>query len=138
MWDTTTLKKTFKLAKLYRELNEKYFKNMLGTCTFEALPDPSPDVPAAACIFSYRKSTGGYTARIKFNSRIDWTETTIRQVLIHELIHYYNTLKHERHFLFSHGLRFQLVMWKINLLHKEHIRTFWHGEKLTMSKKRGN
>ena len=136
MWDTTTLKKTFKLTKLYRELNEKYFYNQLGDCTFEALPDPSPDVPAAACILSRKKRTGGYTAHIKFNSRIPWDQTTIRQVLIHELIHYYNTVKYGRSFIFPHGLRFHLVMWKINLLHREHVQTYWHGERLTRSDKK--
>ena len=135
MWDTTTLKKTFKLTKLYRELNAKYFYNRLGTCTFEALPDPCPHVPVAATIYPHRRSTGGYTAHIKFNSQIHWNETTIRQVLIHELIHYYNTVKYEKAFIFPHGLRFKLVMWKINLQHGEHIRTFWHGEKLTLSSK---
>lgn len=133
MWDTTTLKKTFKLARLYRELNEKYFYNRLGTCSFEAFPDPSPYVPAAACIHSRKRRTGGYTAHIKFNSRIPWDQTTIRQVLIHELIHYYNEVKYGRSFIFPHGLRFYLMMWKINLVHREHVQAYWHGERLTWS-----
>lgn len=133
MWDTTTLKKTFKLARLYRELNEKYFYNRLGACTFEALPDPDPDVPVAASIRSHRRRTGGYTAHIKFNSRIPWNQTSIRQVLIHELIHYYNEVKYGGAFIFPHGLRFHLVMWKINLLHGEHVQAYWHGERLTLS-----
>lgn len=133
IWNTTTLKKTFKLAKLYRELNENYFHNRLVTCTFEALPDPVPYVPVAATIRPRRRSDGGYTAHIKFNSRISWNEASIRQVLIHELIHYYNEVKYGRSFIFSHGLRFQLMKWKINLLYGEHIWTYWHGEKLTMS-----
>ena len=133
MWTTHDLKTTFKLTKLFKELNAKYFHNRLGVCTFEALPDPATDVPAAACIRPYKRRTCGYTAKIKFNSRIPWTEKTIREVLIHELIHYYNHVKYRRAFFCPHGLRFQLMMWKINLLHKEHIRTYWHYGRLTFS-----
>ena len=133
MFTTTTLKQTFRLTKLYRELNEQYFHNLLGSCTFEALPGPAPDAPTIACIRIHQKRTGGYTAHIKFNSRIPWNETTLRETLIHELIHYYNVVKHKRQFLIHHGLRFHLVMWRINLQHHEHIRVFWPEAKTLLS-----
>ena len=89
MWNTTTLKKTFKLTKLYRELNGKYYKNLLGDCKFEAVLNPGDYKSAAAAIIYHKKRTGGNTATVYFNSRIDWNEETIRRVLIHEMIHYY-------------------------------------------------
>lgn len=127
MWNTHDLKTTFKLTKLFRELNGKYFSNMLGDCTFEAVPYP---FHTAACIRSRRKWTGGYTANIKFNSNIHWNAENIRQVLLHEMIHYYINVRLNRNAFFSHGIRFLLVMLRINLCHNEHIHVYWHGEKI--------
>lgn len=133
MWTTTTLKKTFGLTKLYRELNGKYFGNSLGDCSIEAVPDPSSYIPAAAVITPRRKRTGGYTANIRFNSRIDWNEKNIRRILLHEMIHYYVYVKTGRGSFFPHGLRFIITMLRINLLHGEHIQVYWHEGKLTWS-----
>lgn len=136
MWNTTTLKKTFKLTKLYRELNEKYYKNCLGDCKFETDPTPGDYKWAAACIIYHRKWTGGNTATVYFNSRIDWNEKTIRQTLLHELIHYYIFVATGRRHFFSHGLSFIWVMLRINFLNHEHIRIFWHEKIPTGSEER--
>ena len=128
MWNTTTLKKTFKLTKLFRELNEKYYKNRLGDCKIEAVPNPGNNKSAAAAIIYHKKWTGGNTATVYFNSRIDWDEKTIRQVLLHEMIHYYIFVVTGRKLFFSHGLHFVLVMLKINLLYNEHIHIFFAQE----------
>ena len=126
MWNTTTLKKTFKLTKLYRELNGKYYNDLLGDCKFEVVLNPGDNPSAAAAIIYHKKWTGGNTATVYFNSRIDWNETTIRRVLIHELIHYYLFVVTGRRFFFSHGFSFIWVMLKINLLYHEHITVYWH------------
>lgn len=126
MWNTTTLKKTFKLTKLYRELNEIYFSNRLGDCIFEVVPTPGNLKSAAAAIIYHKKWTGGNTATVYINSRIDWNGTTIRRVLIHEMIHYYIFVVTGRRPFFSHGLSFVWVMLKINLLYHEHITVYWH------------
>ena len=126
MWNTTTLKKTFKLTKLYRELNGKYYGDLLGDCKFEVVLNPGDNPSAAAAIIYHKKWTGGNTATVYFNSRIDWNETTIRRVLIHELIHYYLFVVTGRRFFFSHGFSFIWVMLKINLLYHEHITVYWH------------
>lgn len=133
MWDIKTLKKEFKLNKLYQELNKKYFNNILGECTFKTAPDPNAIVPSVATIYTYIKRTGGITATIKFNSRIDWNEEDIRRVLLHEMIHYYIFIKFKRHLIFSHGLPFIWKMFKINVCYNEHIRMFWYKTKLTWS-----
>ena len=128
MWNTTTLKKTFKLTKLYRELNGKYYNDLLGDCKFEVVLNPGDNPSAAAAIIYHKKWTGGNTATVYFNSRIDWNETTIRRVLIHELIHYYLFVVTGRRFFFSHGLSFVWVMLKINILYHEHITIYWHNK----------
>lgn len=133
MWDTKTLKNTFNLNKLYRELNQKYFDGLLGECVFDAVPDPRSAIPAVATILPHKKRTGGYIANIDFNSRIDWNERDIRRVLLHEMIHYYTYIKTGRCLTFPHGLRFIIKMVKINFRYNEHIRLYWHKEKLTWS-----
>ena len=133
MWDTTTLKKTFKLTKLFKEFNEKYFGNSLGECKFEAVPDPSTTCPAAATIRPRKKRTGGNTALIKFNSRIDWNDEDIRSVLLHEMIHYYIYVKIGPGILFPHGVPFIWEMLRINIRHNEHITRYWRKERLTWS-----
>ena len=100
---------------------------------YQALPrvereDPGDNPSAAAAIIYHKKWTGGNTATIYFNSRIDWNETTIRRVLIHELIHYYLFVVTGRRFFFSHGLSFVWVMLKINILYHEHITIYWHNK----------
>ena len=136
MWTTTTLKKTFKLSRLYRELNEGYFGGVLGDCSFEAVPDPCSFIPAVAAVSPHKKWTGGYAATIRFNSRIDWDEKDIRRVLLHEMIHYYIYVRTGRRLAFPHGLRFVVTMLKINIQHRERIRMYWHGGKLTWSEDR--
>lgn len=133
MWDTKTLKKTFNLNKLYQELNQKYFDGVLGECVFYVVPDPCSFMPAAATILPHKKRTGGYTADIKFNSRIDWNSKDVRRVLLHEMIHYYTYVKTGRCLAFPHGLRFIIKMIKINIMYNEHIRLYWYKEKLTWS-----
>lgn len=136
MWNTTALKKTFKLTKLYRELNEKYFSNRLGDCKFEAVLNPGNRKSAAAAIVYHRKWTGGNTATVYFNSRIDWDEETIRRVLIHEIIHYYIFVATGKKPFFSHGLFYIWVMLWFNLLHHEHIRVYWRKKIPTESEER--
>lgn len=133
MWDIKTLKKEFKLNKLYQELNEKYFKGVLGEVKFESVPDPCTFIPAVAAIYKYKKRTGKKTATIKFNSRVDWNEQDIRRVLLHEMIHYYIFIKFRWSVMFPHGLPFIWEMLRINICYNEHIRMFWHKEKLTWS-----
>lgn len=136
MWNTTSLKKTFKLAKLFRELNGKYFRNKLGECKFEVSPDPCDNLTAAAAIEYRDKRNGNKAATIIFNSRIDWDEKSIRQVLLHELIHFYVFVKIGHCPCFQHGLPFIFKMITINILHNEHIHMCWPGEKITWSDER--
>ena len=133
MWNTTTFKKTFKVTKLYREMNEKYFGNLLEDYTLEVVPDPSSQTPAVAAITPYKKRTGTYAAKIRFNSRIDWNEKNVRETLLHELIHYYIYVKTGWGALFPHGPRFVITMLRINLLHREHVQVYWHEGKVTLS-----
>ena len=133
MLKTKELKKEFKLNTLYKELNNKYFQNKLGECKFEVSPDPCDYIPAVAAIKYRDKRNGEKAATIIFNSRVDWDKEAIRNVLLHELIHFHVFRKLGFCPCFQHGLLFIVKMLTLNILHHEHVRLYWYGEKITWS-----
>lgn len=136
MWNIKKIKKSFDIVSLYNEFNTKYFGNKLGECKFEDSADPCDYIPAVAAIEYRNKRNGTKGATIRFNSRIDWDEYSIRQVLLHELIHFYVFTRLGFCPCFQHGLFFIINMLRINIMHNEHVRMFWHGGKITWSRDR--
>ena len=125
MWDIKTLKKTFHLTSLYQELNKKYFGGILGDVKFEVDSHFCVFASSVATIFTYKKPGGENMAIIKFNTSFDWNEQNMRQILLHEMIHYYIFVKFGRRLLFSHGLPFIWIMMKINRKYGENIKLYW-------------
>lgn len=119
------MKRTFKLAKLYKELNEKYFGGILGDVKFEGNPRLWDTFAAVATIYTYKNLCGEKVATIKFDTKYDWDEKDIRRVLLHEMIHYYIFVKLGRRLIFPHGLPFIWIMLRINRKYDEHIKLYW-------------
>jgi hypothetical protein len=76
------------LKELYSEYNAKYFGGELGRCDFSFFPKN------IICLGSYQKkedAKGRIKDKIWIGSFVKWNETLLQQVLLHEMIHVYNT-----------------------------------------------
>ena len=113
----------------FDEYNHQYFNSVLPRCEFSVIK--------LSCLgrymFSSRKN-GNRKYRISLTSDVKWTEESLRDVLIHEMIHHYvvaiDGCKGIDGFswygLFGHGKRFRRQVRRINREHglKIHI----HGD----------
>ena len=99
------------LTELFREYNKLYFGWELP-------------LPAFGLLTSYR--TCGYfscnkivgrrrlqKARIDISCRFDWTESDLRDVMVHEMIHYYLAYKHIDNEI-THGEAFRQMSTDLN------------------------
>lgn len=94
------------LKALYREYNKLYFDNILSPCD---------------CHYIKLDAFGRYTnqngkGKIWITTDVDWTEETLRKVLVHEMIHHYvKTIDGKNEYLFfRHGFKFRRQMKRIN------------------------
>lgn len=88
------------LSKLYDEYNEMYFDVRLGKCGFFWLNKSEGDLG------TYHFQNGKSSIGISRN--VGWTENTLKEVIVHEMVHMYVTtidnvehdgvLGHGRHF----------------------------------------
>ena len=113
----------------FDEYNRLYFDSVLPRCEFSVIK--------LSCLGSYMFSSGKNGKRkyrIRLTSDVNWTEESLRDVLIHEMIHHYvvaiDGCKGIDGFswygLFGHGKRFRRQVRRINREHglKIHI----HGD----------
>ena len=94
------------IKDLYKEYNKLYFNGVLSLCD---------------CHYIKIHALGLYTnqngkGKIWINNHVDWTEETLRQVLVHEMIHHYvRTIDGKNEYIFfGHGIRFRKQMRRIN------------------------
>lgn len=106
MWTKEKLLTTFSIRKLYKEYNTKYFKGKLGDCNFDVYTQGKNDFFSYAYSNAHKKRNGGYTANINFNAICEWDEKSIRDTLLHEMIHYYHFILFGRVLIFPHGIPF--------------------------------
>ena len=68
----------------FDEYNHQYFNSVLPQCEFSVIK--------LSCLGRYMFSSGQNGKRkyrIRLTSDVNWTEETLRDVLIHEMIHHY-------------------------------------------------
>ena len=83
------------IKDLYKEFNTMYFNGVLSLCD---------------CHYIKLDVFGRYT------NDVDWTEETLREVLVHEMIHHYvkSIFGKNEYLFFRHGFRFRRMMKKLN------------------------
>ena len=95
---------------LFKEYNKLYFDGVLPSCKCHGLREKS-------CLGRYtyfRKSNGKYEGSIWIAYYVDWTEETLREVVVHEMIHHYvQTIEGRRGGLFGHNWRFHRQMRRL-------------------------
>lgn len=94
------------LKELFDEYNEKYFYGKLGKCTFSFFSKNN------ICLgkFSDREDKNGKPKdKIWVGTCVNWTEETLKLLLIHEMIHMYNIRVEKCKFngLTGHGFYFK-------------------------------
>ena len=114
------------LKELFKKYNSLYFDNVLPICEFHYLKLDS--------IGTY--TNGGKTGKIWITNDVDWTDETLRDVLVHEMIHHYIDTVEKKKFdgLFGHGFFFRRKMNKINKKFGLNIKTFFSDIKLKNKK----
>ena len=86
----------------YKEYNRLYFCNQLKHCKF-SVQKQSP----LGTYTSKKEKDGTITGHIWIAYDVDWTEETLREVIIHEMIHHYvKTIDKRFSGLFGHGYPF--------------------------------
>lgn len=91
------------LKALFDECNQMYFWGKLGKCSFFYFPKTT-----LGCLGKYQDrqdSKGRPNDQIWFGQIVHWTEKELRRVMIHEMVHMYNTRieKHWWYGLMGHG-----------------------------------
>ena len=88
----------------YKEYNQLYFGNQLKHCKFSV-----QKMSWCEGMYTYKKEKDGIIeGRIWLTNDIDWTEETLREVIIHEMIHHYvKTIDRKWGGLFGHGRLFR-------------------------------
>ena len=94
------------IKDLYKRYNALYFSGVLPLCD---------------CHYIKLDAFGRYTnqngkGKIWITNDVDWTEETLREVLVHEMIHHYvKSIEGKNEYLFfRHGFRFRRMMRKLN------------------------
>ena len=120
------------LKKLFKEYNKKYFNNELTVCAMHYYN-------IGDCFGRYiskKDKNGNVKGNIWITTNVDWTENTLKCVLIHEMIHHYIDTVEKKKFdgLFGHGFFFRRKMNKINKKFGLNIKTFFSDIKLKNKK----
>jgi hypothetical protein len=95
------------LSEHFQIYNEQIFENKLIVPVFTIYTSRYGPV----AMFRINKKNNKPT--IKINNSIDWTEKTLVEILIHEMIHQYVVTILKYNGIFSHGWKFLKLRWKI-------------------------
>ena len=100
------------LYELFDKYNKMYFNGELGKCRFYWLISGST---YGKYNFETKKN-GKIESRIGMSRNVRWTDETLRDVLVHEMIHMYVTTVEGKHFdgLLGHGRHFRKHMKRLN------------------------
>ena len=96
---------------LYKEYNKLYFNGILPPCDCHYI---KLDVFGR---YTHQKDKDGKCkGKIWITNDVDWTEETLREVLVHEMIHHYvKAIEGKNEYLFfRHGFRFRRMMRRLN------------------------
>lgn len=133
MWDIKTLKREFKLNKLYKEYNIKYFKGKLDDVVFNVYTQEKNDIPSIAYENAHKKRNGDYSANISFNAECNWNGENICKTLLHEMIHYYHYVLLGRGTILEHGILFRLTQLRLLICHGIYV-PIYGGKKVKIKK----
>lgn len=95
------------LQRRFEEYNRFYFNEKLNTPRFKFIMAKKP---YGSCHVDKMR------CEIWISKYIKWTDETLKNVLIHEMIHQYvyEVLYGCKYTLFPHGIRFHYVRWRLN------------------------
>lgn len=93
------------LKQLFDKYNALYFDGKLGKCSFSIMSVNS----RCFGMFTARKHNGKVKCRIFIANNTLWTDGTLMEILIHEMIHMYVTTVKRKKFdgILSHGICFR-------------------------------
>lgn len=109
--------KTEKLNRLYEECNQLYFNGKLPYCRCTYT-----NMESYGDYMNYKSKNGIQTTLIRISNKVEWNDISLRQILVHEMIHHYvYTIDGFKggwdgfclRGVFKHGTRFQRVAKRI-------------------------
>jgi len=102
------------IEERYKIYNIEYFEGVLPPCK--------------CSIFYGNQIFGRYTKNhIWISVNVDWAEDTIKEVILHEMVHHYvYSIEHKNGGLFGHNWRFRRMCRKIKKRYniKIHVKAF--------------
>jgi hypothetical protein len=116
------------LKELYKKYNILYFNDELPLCTLHY-----SNIDICLGRYTYKKDKDGkIKGHIWITTKVNWSEETIKVVLIHEMIHHYIKTIEKRNFdgLFGHGFFFRRKMNKINKEYGLNVKTYFKEIKI--------
>lgn len=98
------------IKALFKEYNKLYFDGVLPSCKCHVFKGRG--------VFGrynyFRKGNGKYEGSIWIAYNVNWTEETLREVVVHEMIHHYvQTIEGRSGGLFGHNWRFHRQMRRL-------------------------
>ena len=98
------------IKALFKKYNKLYFDGVLPSCKCHVFKGRG--------VFGrynyFRKGNGKYEGSIWIAYNVDWTEETLREVVVHEMIHHYvQTIEGRSGGLFGHNWRFHRQMRRL-------------------------
>ena len=125
------------LRNWFCDYNERYFDSVLPTCDFSV-------VKSCGYLGLFQSAKGSRQAEICFPSRPvwtgrdEWSEQMLREILIHEMVHYYVEEIIGRHLMmFAHGYKYRKVCRRLRKRHGVHVHISAYRYKKTPSSFRG-
>ena len=76
--------KTEKLNRLYEECNQLYFNGKLPYCRCTYT-----NMDSYGDYINYKSKNGIQTTLIRISNKVEWNDISLRQILVHEMIHHY-------------------------------------------------
>jgi hypothetical protein len=107
------------LEKKFIEYNNLYFNGRLGKCTLKT----------TYCKDRYGQCLIGKTNSIKITNQVNWTDESLRDCLLHEMIHLYifSILGINRDGFFNHGRHFRREVRRIKRNFGIHVSIRCYG-----------
>jgi len=123
------------LYELFDRYNKMYFNGELGKCKFYWLI-------AGDTYGKYdfeEKKNGKSESRIGISRNVRWTDETLRDVMVHEMIHMYVTTVEGIHFdgFLGHGRHFRKHMKRLNKTYGMNIKVYNNLEMIVDKPKDG-
>ena len=93
------------IKERFLQYNTLYFDGALPKCAFHLIREK---ISAYGRYTHTRDRNGGITGHIWISNHVNWTEESLREVIVHEMIHHYlYAIKGKSGGLFGHNWRFR-------------------------------